>query len=406
MNFDPKLIDQLLKDYKGPEDVWGQNGIFGQLQKALMERILEDELAFHLGYKKHDVKGINSGNSRNGKNKKTILSENESLELEIPRDRNGEFEPQLVKKHQRRVNKFNDLVISLYSRGLSTEEICGHLEQLYGAEVSRELISHITNSVYEDVTAWRNRPLEALYPIVFFDAIRIKIRDSGKVINKAVYMALGIDPQGHKELLGMWIAQNEGAKFWLSVLTELKNRGMQDILIACIDGLKGFPEAIESVFPQTDIQLCIVHMIRNSVRFVSWKDRKNITADLKDIYRAATEESAREQLQRFAQKWDKQYPSISKMWRDNWGNLKTFFAFPDYIRKVIYTTNAVESLNMSLRKVTKTKTSFPNDEAVFKMIYLAIMNISKKWKMPIKNWNQAINQLAIHYEGRVDLINQ
>lgn len=405
MNIDPKILDQLLKEYKKPEDMWGQKGIFGQLQKALMERILEDEMTFHLGYTKHDAKGNNSGNSRNGKNKKTIISENESLEIEIPRDRSGEFEPQFVKKHQRRVNKFNDLVISLYSRGLSTEQICGHLEELYGTEVSRELISHITNSVHEDVTAWRHRPIEELYPIVFFDAIRIKIRDSGKVVNKAIYLALGVDIQGHKDLLGMWIAHNEGAKFWLAVLTELKNRGMKDILIACIDGLKGFAEAIESVFPETDIQLCIVHMIRNSVRFVSWKDRKHITKDLKNIYRADTEEIAREELKRFAVKWDKQYPSISKSWYDNWDNLKTFFAFPDDIRKVIYTTNAVESLNMSLRKVTKTKSSFPNDDAVFKMIYLAIMNISKKWKMPIRNWNQAINRFAIHYEGRVNLNN-
>lgn len=406
MNIDPKLLDELLKDYKKPDDVWGQNGIFGQLQKALMERILEDEMAFHLGYKKHDTGGYNSGNSRNGKTKKTIQSENASLEIEIPRDRNGQFEPQLVKKHQRRVNKFNDLVISLYSRGLSTEEICGHLKEMYGADVSRELISHITNTVHEDVTAWRNRPIEELYPIIFFDAIRVKIRDSGKVINKAVYLALGINIDGKKELLGMWIAHNEGAKFWLSVLTELKNRGIKDILIACIDGLKGFPEAIESIFPDTDIQLCVVHMIRNSVRFVSWKDRKNITADLKNIYRAATEETAKEELKRFAQKWDKQYPSISKSWNDNWDNLKTFFDFPDYIRKVIYTTNAVESLNMSIRKVTKTRASFPNDEAVFKMVYLAIQNISKKWNMPIRNWNQAINQFAIHYADRVNLNNQ
>ena len=405
MTIDNQLLDQLLKDYKKPEDVWGQNGIFGQLQKALMERILEDEMAFHLGYQKHDVEGHHSGNSRNGKTKKTILSENETLELEIPRDRNGDFEPQLVKKHQRRVNKFNELVISLYSRGLSTEEICGHLKELYGADVSRELISHITNTVQEDVTAWRSRALTDLYPIIFFDAIRLKIRDSGKVVNKAVYLALGIDLAGQKELLGMWIAHNEGAKFWLSVLTDLKNRGLQDILIACIDGLKGFPEAIEAVFPQTDIQLCIVHMIRNSVRFVSWKDRKYITADLKNIYRAATAEAAQEELKRFAQKWDKQYPTISKSWYEHWENLKTFFAFPDYIRKVIYTTNAVESLNMSLRKVTKTRSSFPNDEAVFKMVYLAINNISKKWNLPIRNWNQAINQFAIHYGDRVNLNN-
>ena len=405
MSIDPKLIDELLKNYKKPEDVWGQEGIFGQIQKALVERILEDEMQFHLGYEKNSTEGNNSGNSRNGKTKKTILTENDSLEIEVPRDREGEFEPQFVKKHQRRVNKFNDMVISLYARGLSTEEICGHLKEMYGADVSKELISHITNTVHEDVSAWRNRAIEELYPIVFFDAIRIKIRDSGRVVNKAVYLALGIGLDGQKELLGMWIAHNEGAKFWLSILTELKNRGMKDILIACIDGLKGFPEAIESVYPNTDIQLCIVHMIRNSVRFVSWKDRKKITADLKNIYRAATEEEARGQLDKFAEKWDGQYPTISKSWYENWDNLKTFFAFPDYIRKVIYTTNAVESVNMSLRKVTKTRASFPNDKAVYKMFYLALQNISKKWKMPIRNWNQAINQFAVHYGDRVNLNN-
>lgn len=403
MNFDPKLIDQLLKNYNGPEDAWGKEGIFSQIQKALMERILEEEMNFHLGYDKHAIEGRNTGNSRNGKSRKTILTENESFEIEVPRDRQGEFEPQFVKKHQRRVNKFNDMVISLYARGLSTDEICGHLKEMYGADVSKELISHITNTVHEDVSAWRNRPLEELYPIVFFDAIRIKIRDAGQVVNKAVYLALGIDIDGRKELLGMWIAHNEGAKFWLAILTELKNRGMKDMLIACIDGLKGFPEAIETVYPDTDIQLCIVHMVRNSVRFVSWKDRKKITADLKNVYRAATEEEAKSQLDRFAAKWDGQYPMISQSWYENWENLKTFFVFPDYIRKVIYTTNAVESVNMSLRKVTKTRASFPNDKAVYKIFYLAFQNISRKWKMPIRNWNQAINQFAVHYEGRVNL---
>ena len=403
MTIDPKLVDELLKNYKKPEDIWGESGILGQLQKVLIERVLEDEMEFHLGYAKHARANSNDLNSRNGKSKKTIQTENNSFEIEIPRDREGEFEPQFIKKHQRRVNKFNDMIISLYSRGLSTEEICGHLKELYGTDVSRELISHITNTVHEDVTAWRNRPVDDLYPIVFFDAIRVKIRDSGKVIKKAVYLALGIDIEGKKELLGMWIAHNEGAKFWLSVMTELKNRGMKDILIACIDGLKGFPEAIEAIFPDTDIQLCIVHMIRNSVRFVSWKDRKLLTTDLKNIYKAATEEQAKKQLDKFAQKWDSQYPGISKSWYENWENLNTFFNFPNDIRKAIYTTNAVESVNMSLRKVTKTRASFPNDNAVFKMFYLALQNISKKWNMPIRNWKNAINQFAIHYGNRVNL---
>ena len=403
MPIDPKLLNELLKGYKKPEDLWGENGIFGQIQKAMMERILEDEMKFHLGYDKHSPEGKNSGNSRNGKSRKTIITEHDSLDIDIPRDRNSEFEPQLVRKHQRRINKFDDMVISLYSRGLSTEEICGHLKEIYHTDVSKELISHITNTIYEEVQQWRNRPIDDLYPIIFFDAIRIKIRDSGRVVNKVVYLALGIDLEGQKDLLGMWIAHNEGAKFWLGVLTELKNRGLNDILIACIDGLKGFPEAIESVFPETDIQLCVVHMIRNSIRFVSWKDRKKITSDLKNIYRAATEEEGKKQLDLFAKKWNKQYPTISKSWYENWSNLKTFYDFPDNIRKVIYTTNAVESINMSLRKVTKTRASFPNDRAVYKIIYLAVQNISKKWTMPLQNWHQAVNQFAIKYEGRVNL---
>ncbi len=401
MSFDPKLIDELLKNYKTPEDFYGDGGILKQLKKAMMERVLEGEMEFHLGYKKHE-NSPKSKNARNGKSSKTIISDdNESIQIDIPRDRNSEFEPVIIKKHERRSNSFNDMIISLYSRGLSTSEIKGHIEDQYGTEVSKELISHITNTVHEEVKAFRNRLLENLYPILFFDAIRVKIRDSGRVINKAVYLALGVNLDGQKELLGMWIEENEGAKFWLNVMTELKNRGLNDIFIACIDGLKGFPDAINTVFPETEIQLCIVHQVRNSLKFVSWKDRKEVATDLKEIYRAPTEETGLEALEIFENKWNDQYPVISKSWRRNWDNLQTFGKFPAEIRKVIYTTNAIESVNMSLRKVTKTRASFPNDDALYKMFYLALKNISKRWTMPIQNWNLAMNRFSIIYENRL-----
>lgn len=402
MTFDPKLIDELLKDYKTPEDFYGDDGILKQLKKAMMERVLEAEMEFHLGYKKHGNSPKDSKNTRNGKSSKTIISDtNEAIRIDIPRDRNAEFEPEIIKKHERRSNSFNDMIISLYSRGLSTSEIKGHIEDQYGTEVSKELISHITNTVQDEVKEWRNRPLDGLYPILFFDAIRVKIRESARVINKAVYLALGINLEGKKELLGMWVEESEGAKFWLSVMTELKNRGLNDIFIACIDGLKGFPDAIKSVYPETEIQLCIVHQIRNSLKFVSWRDRKEVSKDLKEVYQSPTEEMGLEALKNFEDKWNIQYPTISQSWHRNWDNLQTFFKFPQEIRKVIYTTNAIESVNMSLRKVTKNRASFPNDDALYKMFYLALKNISRKWTMPIRNWNLAMNRFTIMYENRL-----
>ncbi len=398
---DNELIDNLLKDYKNPEDLIGENGLLKQLTKQLLERAMAAELTEHVGYEKHDPLGHHSGNSRNGTSPKTIKGSFGRLALDLPRDRNGTFEPQIVEKHQTHFTGFDANIISLYARGLSTREIQQHLEEIYHVEVSPTLISSVTDAVIEEVKAWQNRQLEAVYPIMYLDAIQFKVRDGGHVKNKAIYLAIGITVTGMKEVLGLWIAQTEGAKFWLQVVTELKNRGVQDIFIACVDGLKGFPEAIESVFPKTDVQLCIVHLVRHSLNYVGWKERKPVAADLKTIYSAATEAEAEQRLAEFALKWDAKFPTIAKSWRSNWARVIPFFAHPSEIRKVIYTTNAVESLNMSLRKVTKARGSFPNDEAVFKLLYLALRNIAKKWTMPMHGWNAALNRFAIIYENRL-----
>lgn len=399
----PDLIDELLKDYNKPEDITGDNGILKQLTKAILERALESELTHELGYKKHSIPDKPSGNARNGTSPKTLITDHGDLELSIPRDRNSEFNPQIVKKGQRRFTGFDDKIVSMYARGMTTRDIQGHLEEIYGVEVSPDLISSVTDGILSEVKEWQNRPLDEVYPIVFFDAIRMKIRDEGRVINKAVYLAIGIGIDGLKDVLGIWIEKNEGAKFWLSVFTELRNRGLQDVLIACVDGLKGLPEAIESVFPEAEVQLCIVHMARNSLKFVSYKDRKKIAADLKNVYRAATIEQAEDALKDFEETWDDRYPMISKSWRSNWSHIIPFFAYSAEIRKAIYTTNAIESLNNSLRKVTKTRNSFPSDEAASKLLYMALKNIMKKWTMPIRNWSLAIHQFSIRFEGRLCL---
>ena len=356
-----------------------------------------------LGYGKHERLKSNGGNSRNGRSRKTLKTDHGDLELSIPRDRQSEFEPQIVKKGQRRFTGFDDKILSMYARGMTTRDIQGHLEDIYGVEVSPELISSVTNEILSEVKEWQNRPLDEVYPIVFFDAIRMKIRDEGRVINKAAYLAIGVDINGIKDVLGIWIERNEGAKFWLSVFTELKNRGLQDILIACVDGLKGLPDAIESVYSQAEVHLCIVHMVRNSLKFVSYKDRKKIAANLKNIYRAATVEQAQEALKDFEERWDSRYPMIGKSWRSNWQHVIPFFAYSEDIRKAIYTTNAIESLNNSLRKITKTRNSFPNDEAALKLLYMGLKNIMKKWTMPIRNWNLAIHQFSIRFEDRLRL---
>ena len=402
-NIDNEIIDNLLRDYQKPEDIIGEHGILKQLTKQLLERAMAAEMTAHVGYEKHEVAGKNSGNSRNGNSAKTIKGTFGTLPLAVPRDRNGTFEPQIIEKHQTRFTGFDENIISLYARGLSTREIQQHLEEIYQVEVSPALISTVTDEVIEEVKAWQNRQLDAVYPIMYLDALQFKVRDGGHVRNKAIYVAIGVSLAGMKEVLGLWIAQTEGAKFWLQVVTELKNRGVSDIFIACVDGLKGFPEAIETVFPKTEVQLCIVHLVRHSLNYVGWKQRKEVAADLKTIYTAATEVEAEEKLAEFAAKWDAKFPMIAKSWRANWTRVIPFFAHPPEIRKVIYTTNAIESLNMSLRKVTKARGSFPNDEAVLKLLYLALRNIAKRWTMPVHDWKAALNRFAIIYENRLPL---
>jgi putative transposase len=395
-----KYLDDLLKG-KTPEEIMGEGGVLKDLTRRLVERALEGEMTEHLGYEKRAPEGKGTGNSRNGKTKKTVKTDAGEIDIEVPRDRAGEFDPQLVKKRQRRLPGFDDKVIALYARGMTTREIQSGLQELYGVEVSPSLISAVTDSVLDDVKAWQSRPLDAVYPIVYLDAIHLKLRSSGHVQNQAVYLALGISLEGHKELLGLWVGETEGSKFWLSVLTELKNRGVQDILIACVDGLKGFPDAIETLFPRTEIQLCIVHMIRNSLKYVSWKERKVVARDLKAIYKATSAEAAASALEEFAAKWDARFPQISKSWRARWENVIPFFAYPPEIRKVIYTTNAIESLNAQLRKVTKKRGAFPNEDSVRKIIWLALERAAARWNRPIKDWPSALNHFSIVFEGRV-----
>jgi putative transposase len=401
MTVSNELIDSLLADYKKPEDLIGENGLLKQLTKRLVERALQAEMAQHLGHAKNDSVANDSGNTRNGKSRKTLKGEFGELPIEIPRDRHGSFEPQIIPKHQTRWDGFDQKILSLYARGMTVREIQSHLEEMYGAEVSPTLISSVTEAVMEDAKAWQNRPLDTLYPIVYLDCIHVKVRDGGVVRAKAVYLALGINMAGEKEILGLWIAQTEGAKFWLQVVTELKNRGVQDIFIACVDGLKGFPEAIEVVYPKAAVQLCIVHMVRNSLNYVSWKLRKVVAADLRSIYTAATEQEAHRSLQEFEDKWGADYPTIVKSWRSNWARITPFFEYPPEIRKVIYTTNAIESVNMSLRKITKNRGSFPSDDALLKLFYLALNNISKKWTMPIRDWKAALTRFTIQFEQRM-----
>jgi putative transposase len=404
MAIDLKLIDQLLADYKKPEDIIGENGLLKQLTKAILERALHAELTEHVGYEKHDPAGHHSGNSRNGTSKKNLKGDFGELELETPRDRNGSFEPQIVAKGQTRFTGFDDKIISMYSRGMTTREIEGHLKEIYGIEVSPALISNVTEAVMEEVKAWQSRPLDELYPILYMDALRVKIRDGGHIQNRAIHVAMGVNLEGHKEILGLWTAQNEGAKFWLQVLTDLQNRGVKDIFIACVDGLKGFPETIETVYPNTEVQLCIVHLVRGSLGYVSWKQRKAVASDLRQVYQAATAYEADLQLDTFAKKWDGVCPMVSQTWRRNWERITPFFAYPAEIRKVIYTTNAIESLNMSLRKIIKMRGSFPNDEAAFKLLYLALRNASKKWTMPVQNWREALNRFSILWPERMPVL--
>ena len=395
------LIDELLQDCKDPKDILGQNGLLKQLTKRLIERTLQAELTDHLGYEPYAPEGHGADNCRNGKGSKTLQSDSGPIQIEVPRDRDSSFEPKFVKKRQRRLEGFDDKVLSLYARGLSTRDIQGQLEELYGVEVSPALISNVTEAVMEDVRAWQCRPLSAVYPILYFDALFVKTRQDGPVMTKAVYLALGINLEGEKELLGLWVAQTEGSKFWLSVFNELKNRGVQDCFIACVDGLKGLPEAVEAVFPRTQVQLCIVHKLRNSLKYVLWKERKAVARDLRAIYAAATVSEAEQALDRFSAGWDAKYPAIGPSWRADWQRLTVFFNYSPEIRKVIYTTNAVESLNYSLRKLLKTRGAFPNDDSIDKILFLAINRVAKKWTMPIRDWKSALNQFVILFGDRV-----
>ena len=395
-----ELIDELLKGYEKPEDLIGENGLLKQLTKAVLERALNAELTHHLGYEKHDPAGHNSGNSRNGRSAKTIKGEFGELVVETPRDRNSTFEPQILGKHQTRFEGFDDKILSLYARGMTTREMQAHLKEMYGVEVSPTLISDVTDAVLEEVKGWQNRPLEAIYGIVYLDALYVKMRHEGRVENRAVYVAIGVDLDGRKEVLGLWTSSHEGAKFWLAVLTELRNRGVKDILIACIDGLKGFPQAIETVFPETRIQLCIVHMVRASLHYVNWKERRRVATDLKAIYRAATEGQAEQELDDFIAKWGDKYQAVGKLWKDNWSRIALLFEFPAEVRRIIYTTNAVESLHMSLRKIIKTRGSFPSEEAALKLLYLALQNVSAKWDL-VQQWKQALNQFEILWGDRI-----
>jgi putative transposase len=396
------LIQELLKDYKKPEDLIGKDGILKQLTKALLETALDSELTDHLGYEKNALSSSN--NSRNGKSRKTLKTDHGDMNITIPRDRQSDFEPQIIPKGQRRFTGFDDKILSMYARGMTVRDIQGHLTDIYNVEVSPDLISTVTDGVMDMVREWQSRPLDAVYPIMYFDALRMKIRDEGRVVNKAIYLALGVNMEGQKDVLGIWLDKNEGAKFWLSVFTELQNRGVNDILIACVDGLKGLPEAIETIFPEAEVQLCVVHMVRNSLKYVSYKDKKQMAADLKTIYQAFTVKEAEAALTAFGERWDKRYPMVSHSWQTNWSRVIPFFDYPEDIRRVIYTTNAIESINSSLRKVTKNRNSFPNDESAVKLLYMALQNIMKKWTMPIRNWSLAVHQFAIRFGDRVPKI--
>ncbi len=400
-----EILDELLKD-KDPKTIFSSAGLLGELKKALAERVLNAEMDHHLAdsTQVEVSEGEKPGNRRNGYSKKTVLSENEAMELAIPRDRHGSFEPQLIAKYQRRFPGFDDKIISMYARGMSVREIQGHLRDLYGIEASPQLISTVTDAVLEEVGRWQSRPLDPLYALVFFDALRVKMRDEGTVRNKAVYLAIGVTPDGRKDVLGIWIEQTEGAKFWLRVMTEIKSRGVNDILIAIVDGLKGFPEAINAVFAETQIQTCIVHLIRNSLDFCSWKDRKPVAQELKTIYRAENAQAAAAALQGFEDgPWGKKFVAITAMWRRHWAHVIPFFAYPPEVRKMIYTTNAIESLNAKLRRSVRIRGHFPNDQAAMKLIWLQLREITKNWKMPPREWSAAKAQFAVVFGDRFEV---
>ena len=404
MKLTPEMIQQLESDLskaKTYEDLMGKNGAIKKLIKSSLENLLETELTEHLGYDKNSPEGNNSGNNRNGKTYKTIKTDEGQIELTIPRDRNATFDPIIVKKYEKTLGPIEDKIISMYSKGMTTRDIQSHVEELYGLEVSPTTISNITDSIVVHAKEWQNRPLAEIYPIVFFDAIHYKVREDGKVVSKAAYTCLALDLEGKKDMLGIWVGESEGANYWLGIMTELRNRGVQDILIAAVDGLKGFPDAIESVFPGCEVQQCIIHQIRNTIKYVGSKNQKEFMKDLKLVYTAPTEEAGLLELDRLDQKWGEKYPYPIKSWRNNWNNLAVFFKYPAEIRKMIYTTNAVENLHHQFRKVTKNRALFPNDDALIKMLYLAYKDIAKKWTMPVNNWAFIFSQLSIRFEERL-----
>jgi putative transposase len=395
-----EILNELLASVSSPEQLLGKEGLHKQLTSRLVEKVLQAEMTEHLGFESGE-RPAGAANGRNGYSSKTLVTDHGEVVVDVPRDREGTFEPKLVRKRERRLAGFDERIIALYARGMTVRDIQGHLKDLYGVDVSPDLVSRVTDAVAEDVGNWQSRPLDAVYPIVYLDALVVKVRDQGVVRNKAVYLALGVTMHGGKEVLGMWIEQNEGAKFWLKVINELKTRGVRDILIACCDGLKGFPEAIEAVFPQAVVQTCIVHMIRNSVRFVSYKDRKEVVRDLKPVYAASNREEAEAALTRFEEKWTRRYPMIGTSWRAAWERVVPFLDFPPEIRRIIYTTNAIESINSTLRKLVYYRGHFPSDEAVFKLLYLALRNLEKRWNRAAREWTKALGQFSIFFQGRI-----
>jgi len=401
------LLDELIREHlaegKHPKELLEEGGLLKQLTQELVQKCLEAEMDTHLGYEKNERAGKSAENRRNGYTKKVLKSEQGEVTLGVPRDRNGEFEPLVVAKHQTRLAGLDSKVIALYSRGMTVRDIQAQLEEMYGVEISPTLISNVTNAVMDDVKAWQSRPLDAVYPIMWIDALQVKIRHDNRVVNKAVHLVLAVTEAGQKELLGIWIAEHEGAKFWLSVFSELKNRGVKDVLIACADGLAGIDEALVAAFPEVMVQTCIVHMVRNSTKYVSYKDRKELCADLKNIYQAIDEKQGLDALDVFCTKWDKKYSMIGKSWRHHWDKIIPMYLFPEQIRRTIYTTNAIESMNMTLRKASRNHRIFPDDASAIKVLYLAAGNIAKKWTMPIRNWGEARNWLAIEFKGRLPL---
>ena len=394
-------LNEELKNCKTIADLTGNDGLFKKLLKQMVEGALEEELETHLGYSKSSPDGHLSGNNRNGRGKKTVKSSVGKVELAVPRDRNGSFEPQLVKKRQVDISEFDDKIISMYAKGMTTRDIQDHVEEIYGVNLSASGVSNIVQKVQQVALEWQNRDLQSVYAVVYFDAVHYKVREDGRVVSKAAYVALGVDLEGKKDILGIWIGEAEGAKFWLRIMSELQNRKVEDILIACVDGLKGLPEAIESVFPKTDVQLCIVHMIRNSIKYIPHNKSKEFLSELKTVYAAVTEEQGRCQLELMKEKWGKKYPLSIQSWLKNWDRVSTLFCYPEAVRKMIYTTNAVESLNRQFRKVTKNRSVFPCDDALLRMLYLAARDITKKWTMPRWNWKEIISHLSLHYEDRV-----